>query len=169
MATDRRRQSERREAGREQDASEREPDEAARRATDGSSRRRAAMSRRVEHGSTTRTRRTDDVAASRRPSSARSASSTRRTSPARSRSRSSLSKVGRLRLDRARRLGSRQIGEPHDEIVMPVAALVGARHRVLLLDRDAKPAQLAEEVASELSKVTWPSRTRSRTRPSSSS
>jgi preprotein translocase subunit SecE len=49
------------------------------------------------------------------------------------------------------------IGEPHDEIVMPIAALVGAGVAFFYY-RDEKTRILAEEVASELGKVTWPSR-----------
>jgi preprotein translocase subunit SecE len=50
-----------------------------------------------------------------------------------------------------------QIGEPHDEIVMPFAAIVGALTAVYYY-RDQKTRTLAEEVASELGKVSWPSR-----------
>jgi preprotein translocase subunit SecE len=51
-----------------------------------------------------------------------------------------------------------QLGEPHDEIVMPVAALVGALVAFYYY-RDDKTRTLAEEVATELGNVTWPSRT----------
>jgi preprotein translocase SecE subunit len=50
-----------------------------------------------------------------------------------------------------------QIGEPHDEMVMPIAALVGAAVAFYYY-RDDKTRTMAEEVASELGKVTWPSR-----------
>jgi preprotein translocase subunit SecE len=49
------------------------------------------------------------------------------------------------------------LGEPHDEVVMPVAAIVGALTAVYYY-RDQKTRTLAEEVASELGKVSWPSR-----------
>ncbi len=50
------------------------------------------------------------------------------------------------------------IGEPRDEIVMPLSALVGALTAVYYWVRTRARA-LAEEVATEMSKVTWPSRT----------
>jgi preprotein translocase subunit SecE len=50
------------------------------------------------------------------------------------------------------------IGEPRDEIVMPIAGIVGAGTAVYYWYR-TKARQLAEEVAAEMSKVTWPSRT----------
>jgi preprotein translocase subunit SecE len=50
-----------------------------------------------------------------------------------------------------------EVGEPHDEIVMPVAALVGAL-TAFYYYRDEKTRTLAEEVASELGKVSWPTR-----------
>jgi preprotein translocase subunit SecE len=50
-----------------------------------------------------------------------------------------------------------QIGEPHDEIVMPVAGLIGL-FTAIYYYRDPKTRTLAEEVASELGKVSWPSR-----------
>jgi preprotein translocase subunit SecE len=50
-----------------------------------------------------------------------------------------------------------QFGEPHDEIVMPVAAVIGALTAVYYY-RDLKTRTLAEEVASELGKVSWPGR-----------
>jgi preprotein translocase subunit SecE len=49
------------------------------------------------------------------------------------------------------------IGDPHDEVVMPVAALIGALVAFYYY-RDEKTRTLAEEVASELGKVSWPSR-----------
>jgi preprotein translocase subunit SecE len=50
------------------------------------------------------------------------------------------------------------LGEPRDEIIMPVSALVGALVAVYYWYR-TRARQLAEEVASEMGKVTWPSRT----------
>lgn len=48
-------------------------------------------------------------------------------------------------------------GEPRDEIVAPLAAVIGALV-ALRYWRDQKVRKLAEEVAEELTKVTWPSR-----------
>jgi preprotein translocase subunit SecE len=48
-------------------------------------------------------------------------------------------------------------GEPREEIVMPIAAIIGALVAVYYY-RDIKTRNLAEEVASELGKVTWPNR-----------
>jgi preprotein translocase subunit SecE len=50
------------------------------------------------------------------------------------------------------------LGEPRDEIVMPVAALIGAGAAIYYWYR-TRARELAEEVATEMSKVTWPSRT----------
>jgi preprotein translocase subunit SecE len=50
------------------------------------------------------------------------------------------------------------LGEPHDEVVMPLAALLGGG-LALYYWRRTRARQLAEEVATEMSKVTWPSRT----------
>jgi len=50
-----------------------------------------------------------------------------------------------------------QFGEPHDEVVMPIAAVIGALTAVYYF-RDSKTRILAEEVASELGKVSWPAR-----------
>jgi preprotein translocase subunit SecE len=50
------------------------------------------------------------------------------------------------------------VGEPHDEVVMPVSALIGAGAAVYYWYR-TRARQLAEEVATEMSKVTWPTRT----------
>jgi preprotein translocase subunit SecE len=50
-----------------------------------------------------------------------------------------------------------QFGEPHEEIVMPIAALIGTAVAVYYY-RDQKTRTLVDEVASELSKVTWPTR-----------
>src|SRR6185312_2753547 len=50
------------------------------------------------------------------------------------------------------------IGEPRDEIVMPLSGLIGAGTAVYYWFR-TRARQLAEEVAAEMSKVTWPSRT----------
>jgi preprotein translocase subunit SecE len=49
------------------------------------------------------------------------------------------------------------IGEPRDEIVMPVSALIGALAAVYYWYR-TRARELAEEVAAEMAKVTWPSR-----------
>jgi preprotein translocase SecE subunit len=50
------------------------------------------------------------------------------------------------------------IGEPRDEIVMALSGLVGALVAVYFWKR-TRARQLAEEVATEMSLVTWPSRT----------
>ncbi len=50
------------------------------------------------------------------------------------------------------------IGEPRDEIVMPLAGAIGAGAALYYWFR-TRARQLAEEVAAEMSKVTWPSRT----------
>ncbi|WP_394832448.1 preprotein translocase subunit SecE [Pendulispora rubella] len=50
-----------------------------------------------------------------------------------------------------------QIGEPHDEVVMPVAGAVGLATAIYYWKR-TRARELAEEVADELSKVTWPSK-----------
>jgi len=49
------------------------------------------------------------------------------------------------------------IGEPREEITMPLAALIGAGAAGYYWVR-TRARQLAEEVASEMTKVTWPSR-----------
>jgi preprotein translocase subunit SecE len=50
------------------------------------------------------------------------------------------------------------LGEPRDEIVMPVAALLAGGIALYYWFR-TRARELAEEVATEMSKVTWPSRT----------
>ena len=50
------------------------------------------------------------------------------------------------------------IGEPRDEVVMPLAGLIGALVAAYYWYR-SRARELAEEVAAEMSKVTWPSRT----------
>jgi preprotein translocase subunit SecE len=50
------------------------------------------------------------------------------------------------------------LGEPRDEVVMPISALVGGLAAFYYWNR-TRARQLAEEVASEMSKVTWPTRT----------
>jgi len=50
-----------------------------------------------------------------------------------------------------------EVGEPHDEVVMPVAAAVGLAAAIYYWKR-TRARELAEEVADELSKVTWPSK-----------
>jgi len=49
------------------------------------------------------------------------------------------------------------VGEPQQEVVMPVSALVGIAMAVYYWRR-TRARELAEEVADELSKVTWPSK-----------
>jgi preprotein translocase subunit SecE len=49
------------------------------------------------------------------------------------------------------------LGEPRDEIVLPVSGLIGVG-AALYYWRRTRARELAEEVASEMSKVTWPSR-----------
>jgi len=61
--------------------------------------------------------------------------------------------VGWLRLSQYKP----QVGEPHDEIVMPVAGAVGVITAIYYWKR-TRARELAEEVADELSKVTWPSK-----------
>ena len=50
-----------------------------------------------------------------------------------------------------------QVGEPKDEITAPLAALIGGIVAWKYW-RDQKVRKLAEEVAEELTKVTWPTR-----------
>jgi preprotein translocase subunit SecE len=50
------------------------------------------------------------------------------------------------------------IGEPSDEIVMPVSALIGGG-AALYYWTHTRARELADEVATEMSKVTWPTRT----------
>ncbi len=50
------------------------------------------------------------------------------------------------------------IGEPSDEIVMPVSALIGGG-TALYYWTHTRARELADEVATEMSRVTWPSRT----------
>jgi preprotein translocase subunit SecE len=50
-----------------------------------------------------------------------------------------------------------ELGEPKDEIVFPVAGLIGVAVAFYYW-RKAEARQYANEVAEELSKVTWPSR-----------
>jgi preprotein translocase subunit SecE len=50
------------------------------------------------------------------------------------------------------------IGDPRDEIVMPIAGLIGVGVAVYCWFR-TRIRQLTEEVAAEMSKVTWPDRT----------
>ena len=49
------------------------------------------------------------------------------------------------------------LGEPRDDILMPVSAILGAA-AALYYWRRTRARELAEQVAEELSKVTWPSR-----------
>jgi preprotein translocase subunit SecE len=50
-----------------------------------------------------------------------------------------------------------ELGEPQDELVFPVAGIIGVLV-ALYYWRKAEARQYADEVAEELSKVTWPSR-----------
>jgi preprotein translocase SecE subunit len=50
------------------------------------------------------------------------------------------------------------VGEPRDEVVMPASALLGVGAALYYWNR-TRARQLAEEVATEMSKVTWPTRT----------
>jgi preprotein translocase subunit SecE len=50
------------------------------------------------------------------------------------------------------------VGEPKDELLMPIAGLIGTLAAVYYWRR-TRARQLAEEVAAEMSKVTWPTRT----------
>lgn len=50
------------------------------------------------------------------------------------------------------------LGEPRDEVVMPISALIGTIAAVYYWHR-TRARELAEEVAAEMSKVTWPTRT----------
>jgi preprotein translocase subunit SecE len=50
------------------------------------------------------------------------------------------------------------VGEPRDEALMPLSALIGAGAALYFWHR-TRARELAEEVAAEMSKVTWPSRT----------
>jgi preprotein translocase subunit SecE len=50
------------------------------------------------------------------------------------------------------------VGEPQDEVVMPLAALIGGL-AALYYWRRTRARELAEQVAAEMAKVTWPSRT----------
>jgi preprotein translocase subunit SecE len=50
------------------------------------------------------------------------------------------------------------LGEPRDEVILPIAGLIGVGAAVYYWYR-TRARQLAEEVAAEMSKVTWPSRT----------
>ena len=67
-----------------------------------------------------------------------------------------LSKIGTFAWQKAS-LWKPAIGEPHDEVVMPAAAVIGGL-LALYYWKNTRSRQLAEEVASELSKVTWPSK-----------
>lgn len=51
-----------------------------------------------------------------------------------------------------------QLGEPRDEIIMPVSALIGVAAAIYFWFR-TRARELAEQVANEMSKVTWPTRT----------
>jgi preprotein translocase subunit SecE len=49
------------------------------------------------------------------------------------------------------------VGEPHGEMIMPIAGAIGVGVAWYYW-REQRTRELAEEVASELSKVTWPSK-----------
>jgi preprotein translocase subunit SecE len=49
------------------------------------------------------------------------------------------------------------VGEPHGEVIMPVSGLIGVAIAWYYW-KEQRTRELAEEVASELSKVTWPSK-----------
>jgi len=49
------------------------------------------------------------------------------------------------------------LGEPHDEIVMPIAAALGGLTALYYWKR-TRARKLAEEVAEELAQVTWPNK-----------
>ena len=50
-----------------------------------------------------------------------------------------------------------QVGEPRGDVIMPVSALIGVAFAWYYWKKQ-RTRELAEEVASELSKVTWPSK-----------
>jgi preprotein translocase SecE subunit len=50
------------------------------------------------------------------------------------------------------------VGEARDDIIMPISALIGAGAAVYYWYR-TRARELADEVATEMSKVTWPTRT----------
>jgi preprotein translocase subunit SecE len=50
------------------------------------------------------------------------------------------------------------VGDPRDEIIMPLSVIVGAGTGLYFWYR-TRARELAEEVAAEMAKVTWPSRT----------
>jgi preprotein translocase subunit SecE len=50
-----------------------------------------------------------------------------------------------------------QVGEPRSDVIMPVSALIGVGVAWYYWKKQ-RTRELAEEVASELSKVTWPTR-----------
>ncbi len=50
------------------------------------------------------------------------------------------------------------IGDPRDEVIMPLSVVAGAGTALYFWYR-TRARELAEEVAAEMSKVTWPSRT----------
>ncbi|MCL2450685.1 MAG: preprotein translocase subunit SecE [Polyangiaceae bacterium] len=50
------------------------------------------------------------------------------------------------------------VGDPRDEVVLPISGLIGCAVAIYYWRR-TRARQLAEEVAAEMGKVTWPSRT----------
>ena len=67
-----------------------------------------------------------------------------------------LSKIGNLIWQRLE-AWKPEVGDPRDDLIMPVSAVIGAAV-ALYYWRKLSARQYAEEVASELSQVTWPSR-----------
>ena len=91
------------------------------------------------------------------PSSGRSASSTQGTSPQRSAIAFLSSKFIELVWTRLQMWKPQYVGEPHGEMIMPIAGAIGVGVAWYYW-REQRTRELAEEVASELSKVTWPSK-----------
>ena len=95
----------------------------------------------------------------RRSSSATRATSTPRTWPARCSSRSSSAKVGHARAGTASASGSPSSREPTTtSSSYPIAGARRRRRRALRTGASPTSRQYANEVAEELSKVTWPTR-----------
>ena len=66
------------------------------------------------------------------------------------------SKIGNLAWQRLEAYKP-EVGDPRDDLIMPIAAVVGAAVAFYYW-RKQQARQYAEEVASELAQVTWPSR-----------
>ena len=67
-----------------------------------------------------------------------------------------LSKIGNLIWQRLESYKP-EVGDPRDDLLMPIAAVIGAAVAFYYW-RKASARQYAEEVASELAQVTWPTR-----------